>query len=94
MTMAKPQVCADHPEVPCCTPGCPETVPAARAALFPDKRAPCLVCGARHAAAASLAKSKSVVVMHKSSSTYVSPTPAGREFVKHVAQMRRGTGGE
>ncbi len=82
------------PEVPCCTPGCPETVPAARAALFPDKRAPCLGCGSRYAAAATRAKARSVVTLHKGNSVYVSPTPQGKEFAKHVAQMRRGTNGE
>ena len=81
-------------EIPCCTPGCSETVERARARLFRPGRAPCLRCGETSARMQSAAKARSVVTLHKGASVYVSPTAAGREFVRHVAQMRRGTNGE
>ena len=81
-------------EIPCCKPGCSETVSPKRAALFPPRQAPCLSCGETAAKQAIALKARSIVTMHKSGSTYVPPTPAGRQFVRDVAAMRRGEGGQ
>ena len=54
----------------------------------------CMECGDPIARRLAVANSRAVVTLHKGNSIYLGTGPGAKDHARHVAQMRKGTGGE